>query len=135
MDTWLTEETMMGITSENNFSETSFLVKEEQGYHLRWLTPGGEIDLCGHATLASAYILFRFFETDAGKITFRTLSGELSVEKKDDLYEMDFPLYELRSVPVTDSMEKAIGVHGKRSVMRAAWRIGRKKCGTGYGSG
>lgn len=117
MDTWLTEETMMGITSENNFSETAFLVKEEQGYHLRWLTPGGEIDLCGHATLASAYILFRFFETDAGKITFRTLSGELSVEKKDDLYEMDFPLYELRSVPVTDSMEKAIGVRPAEAYM------------------
>ena len=60
MDKWPSEDTMMHITMENNFSETAFMVKEENGhYRLRWFTPGGEIDLCGHATLASGYILFR----------------------------------------------------------------------------
>ena len=59
MDGWLPEELMMKITIENNLSETAFCVKEGANYHLRWFTPGGDIDLCGHATLATAYTIFR----------------------------------------------------------------------------
>ena len=65
LESWPEEELMMDITRENNFSETAFAVKEGEKWHLRWFTPGGEIDLCGHATLGTAYVLFRFFETDA----------------------------------------------------------------------
>ncbi len=117
MDRWPAEETMMGITLENNFSETAFIVREAEGYHLRWLTPGGEIDLCGHATLASAYVLFRFFEKEAKEISFQTLSGQLTIEKKGDLYEMDFPAYDLVPVEVTDEMEQAIGVRPLEAYM------------------
>lgn len=63
LESWPEEELMMDITRENNFSETAFAVKEDEKWHLRWFTPGGEIDLCGHATLGTAYVLFRFFET------------------------------------------------------------------------
>ena len=111
MEKWIPDDMMMAIAGENHFSETAFMVKEESGrYHLRWFTPGGEIDLCGHATLASGYILFRFYEKDRDEVVFDTLSGPLTVKKKGDLYEMDFPAYQLTPVPVTDEMEKAIGI-------------------------
>ncbi|WP_294146772.1 PhzF family phenazine biosynthesis protein [uncultured Clostridium sp.] len=109
LDAWISEELMMNIAIENNFSETAFAVKEGETYRLRWFTPGGEIDLCGHATLACAFVLFNYYETEAGQITFKTLSGELIVEKRDGLYEMDFPAYELTPVPVTEEMAGAIG--------------------------
>ena len=103
MDEWLPEDLMMSVTKENNFSETAFAVKEGSKYHLRWFTSGGEIDLCGHATLACAYALFRFYITDADEVVFSTLGGDLVVKR------MEFPAYELRSVPVTKAMEEAIG--------------------------
>ena len=109
MEQWLSDDLMMNITRENNFSETAFAVKEGEKYHLRWFTPGGEIDLCGHATLACAYVLFRFYIPDADKVVFSTLSGDLTVSKTGDLIEMEFPAYKLKSVPVTDAMIDAIG--------------------------
>ena len=68
LDEWLPEELMINIAGENNFSETAFTVREGEKWHLRWFTPGGEIDLCGHATLATAYILFRFYEQKLNKL-------------------------------------------------------------------
>lgn len=109
MDRWLPEETMMAITQENNLSETAFAVKEGKKYHLRWFTPGGEIDLCGHATLGTACAIMRFVEPEQTEITFTTLSGDLTVVRKGDLYEMDFPVYTLTPVPVTDAMTAAMG--------------------------
>lgn len=109
LDEWLPEKQMMDMTAENNLSETAFAVKEGIGYRLRWFTPGGEIDLCGHATLACAYVLLRFYEPEAQRISFQTLSGELTVEKHGDLYEMDFPAYELKPISVTEQMIDAIG--------------------------
>ena len=91
LDKYPSDALMQKIAGENNLSETAFAVKEGEGYHLRWFTPGGEIDLCGHATLGTAYVLFRFFEKDASSITFQTMSGALTVLKKGDLLEMDFP--------------------------------------------
>jgi len=100
---------MQNIAIENNLSETAFACKEGANYRLRWFTPGGEIDLCGHATLATAYVLFRFFEKEAQSIVFTTMSGPLRVLRKGELLEMDFPAYALRELPVTDEMEAAIG--------------------------
>lgn len=110
LDKYPSDALMQKIAGENNLSETAFAVKEGAGYHLRWFTPGGEIDLCGHATLGTAYVLFRFFEKDADSITFQTLSGALTVLKKGNLLEMDFPAYELKQIPVTPAMEDAFGV-------------------------
>lgn len=109
LDSWLDEELMMKITVENNLSETAFCVKEGKNYHLRWFTPGGEIDLCGHATLATAYTLFRFYEPELTEVHFDTLSGELIVVRNGELLEMDFPAYELKPVDVTDAMTDTIG--------------------------
>ena len=110
LDKYPSDALMQKIAGENNLSETAFAVKEGADYHLRWFTPGGEIDLCGHATLGTAYVLFRFFEKDADSITFQTLSGALTVLKKGELLEMDFPAYELKQIPVTTAMEDAFGV-------------------------
>ena len=109
MTSWPDEKLMMDIARENNFSETAFIVPEEPGkYHLRWFTPGGEIDLCGHATLASAYLMMSFY-TDADTVTFTTLSGDLTVRNNGGLYAMDFPAYELAPVPVSEAMSEALG--------------------------
>lgn len=117
MEKWIPEQQMMDIARENNFSETAFSVKEGTRYHLRWFTPGGEIDLCGHATLASAYVLFHFYIPDAASVTFATLSGDLTVTRKNDLLEMEFPAYELKEVPVTKEMEEAFGAAPKEAYL------------------
>ncbi len=117
MDTWLPDEHLMKITRENNLSETAFAVKEGDSYRLRWFTPGGEIDLCGHATLATAYVITRFVEPERKQVAFETLSGTLTVTKKEDLFEMDFPAYKLKPVPVTQAMIEAIGAEPREAYM------------------
>ncbi|HTN21625.1 MAG TPA: PhzF family phenazine biosynthesis protein [Pelobium sp.] len=92
LEDWLPDTLMQSIATENNLAETAFLVKVNEQYHIRWFTPTVEVDLCGHATLASAHVLYEFgFET-APKIQFYShRSGELPVEKTEDLYTLDFP--------------------------------------------
>lgn len=110
LDAFPPDEKMQKIAMENNLSETAFAVKTGERYHLRWFTPGGEIDLCGHATLGTAFVLFNYFEKDAKSITFDTMSGALTVVKNGDRLEMDFPAFEIKQVSVTDAMAEAIGV-------------------------
>lgn len=108
LDRWPADELLMKITRENNLSETAFAVPEGDGYLLRWFTPGGEIDLCGHATLATAYVIFRFIQPERSSVSFRTIGGVLTVERRGDLLEMDFPAYTLEQVPLTAEMADAM---------------------------
>jgi len=117
LDEWLPEALMMDITRENNFSETAFTVNEGEKYHLRWFTPGGEIDLCGHATLACAYVMFRFYIPDSDEVIFTTLSGDLIIHRNGELLEMEFPAYELKKVGVTDEMAEAFGARPTEAYM------------------
>ena len=118
MDEWISDELMQSITTENNLSETAFAVKEGEGrYHLRWFTPGGEIDLCGHATLATAFVIMNYHEPDLKSVSFDTLSGVLIVQRNGDLYEMDFPAYTLKEVPVTEAMAEATGTRPLKAYM------------------
>lgn len=110
MDKWLSDDTMQKIAIENNLSETAFTVKEDGAYHLRWFTPGGEVELCGHATLATAFVITRFVERKLAKVSFDTLSGRLTVEKNGDLLTMDFPSFQLTPIPVTANLTAALGV-------------------------
>ncbi|WP_129729707.1 PhzF family phenazine biosynthesis protein [Ectobacillus funiculus] len=110
MEKWILDDTMQKIAAENNLSETAFAVKEGDGYRLRWFTPGGEIDLCGHATLATAYVIANYYEKTVNRITFQTMSGELVVLKKDELYEMDFPSRMPEEFRLTEQMVEALGV-------------------------
>lgn len=100
---WLNDELMQAIAIENNLSETAFVVEKEHGYHIRWFSPNGEIDLCGHATLASAFVIFELNQTIT-ELTFSSISGPLKVLKDNRFIEMVFPLlqYELISNHILD---------------------------------
>lgn len=117
MDSWPEERWMMQVAGENNLSETAFIVKEDSGYHLRWFTPGTEVELCGHATLASAFVILNFYDRSSDQVEFDTMRGRLTVTRRKNLYEMDFPTYELKEIPVTDDMEAAFGVRPVKAVL------------------
>lgn len=108
MEGWLPDELMGKIAMENNLSETAFAVREGDGWRLRWFTPGGEIDLCGHATLATAFVIAEFAAPGTTTVRFDTLSGELVVTRQGGMFAMDFPAYGLKPVPVTDAMAEAL---------------------------
>lgn len=108
MDKWLDDGLMQKIAIENNLSETAFVVREGDYYRLRWFTPGKEVDLCGHATLGATYVLANFYDKNADKFVFETLSGKLIVTKKADLYEMDFPARMPEPIAVSDKMLTAL---------------------------
>ncbi|MBQ3376110.1 MAG: PhzF family phenazine biosynthesis protein [Erysipelotrichaceae bacterium] len=110
MDSWPEDKLMENIAKENNFSETAFTVKEKDIYNLRWFTPSGEVDFCGHATLGTSFVLFNYYEKDAEEITFMTQKGRFTVTRDKDLYVMNFPAYTCHKIEVTDQMAKAIGV-------------------------
>lgn len=110
VDAFPEDALMQNIAKENRFSETAFTVKEPDGtYRLRWFTPGGEIDLCGHATLATGFVLFSFYEKDKEVLVFHTMSGDLAVTKDGDRYAMDFPANRIKEIPVTEDMTEALG--------------------------
>lgn len=104
----LPTETMQAIASENNLSETAFVLRNDNDYDLKWFTPTMEIDLCGHATLGSAFVLFSFYEPSKDALSFHTQSGRLTVTRRGELYEMDFPSREQVETAVTDAMCEAV---------------------------
>lgn len=91
LDRWLEDSVLQAIAAENNLSETAFLVGRNGRYALRWLTPKVEVDLCGHATLAAAYVVFRHLEPSLQEVAFDSRSGELRVSRAGDLMTLDFP--------------------------------------------
>lgn len=103
------DDLMLAIARENNLSETAFAVKAGASYRLRWFTPSTEIDFCGHATLATAFVILTQLEKDLSAVEFDTLSGKFSVVRKGQLFEMNFPAYELKKIPVTDEMQAVVG--------------------------
>ncbi len=88
---WLPDQLMQDIAAENNLSETAFFVSTGKGYHIRWFTPTAEVRLCGHATLATAFVLAEILDETATCFNFASLSGPLSVYRDDNLYTLDFP--------------------------------------------
>ncbi|MDT8862863.1 PhzF family phenazine biosynthesis protein [Alkalihalobacillus sp. MEB130] len=117
MNDWISDELMQKIAIENNLSETAFAVKEVGHYRLRWFTPGGEINLCGHATLATAFIILNYYEKQLNTVKFNTISGELTVNKQDDLYELDFPSVPSEEIAVTNQMISALGIVPKETYL------------------
>lgn len=91
LESWLDDGLLQAIAEENNLSETAFFVPSDKGLHLRWFTPASEVDLCGHATLATAHVIFEMLGYTKQAITFETRSGDLFVERKGKQLEMDFP--------------------------------------------
>ena len=105
----ISDETMQKIACENNLSETAFLKKTGDTYSLRWFTPTFEIDLCGHATLASAFIVLEFLDPNADRVLFDTISGRIAVEKKNGAYEMSFPIRKPEKIKITEELCDALG--------------------------
>lgn len=99
ISSWLNDELLQAIAVENSLSETAFVMEDENGYQLRWFTPKGEINLCGHATLAAGFLLFELERTRGDFIRFTTLSGELLVQRDGDYLTMDFPLLNFNTLP------------------------------------
>lgn len=119
MEQWLPEEIMQKIAIENNLSETAFAVRQGEGYRLRWFTPGGEVELCGHATLATAHVIMTIVEPERDQVEFETLSGLLTVKREGELFVLDFPSFELTPLPVTEELCKAIGVRPREAYIGA----------------
>lgn len=106
---WLPSETMLAIAAENNLAETAFFVKEGEGYGLKWFTPEIEIDLCGHATLASAYVLWNVLGEQRDTLNFETKSGTLTVTREGDLMVMDFPSRPAQETDAPEGLSDALG--------------------------
>lgn len=106
---WLPESLMQSVARENNLPETAFLVPEEDAYRIRWFTPETEVDLCGHATLASAHVIFSFLDTGRTRVSFRSRSGSLMVSRLRDLLVMDFPSRPPRACEVPAELLPALG--------------------------
>jgi PhzF family phenazine biosynthesis protein len=114
LDAWIDDKRLQSIAAENNLSETAFLVRNDDGFDLRWFTPIIEVALCGHATLASAFVLFSCQKWPEEEIRFRTRkSGQLVVAKQDDLLEMDFPSRPAYATTLPAGLKEALGVAPK----------------------
>jgi len=106
---WLPTETMLAIAAENNLAETAFFVKEGDGYGLKWFTPEIEMYLCGHATLASAYVLWQELGNEGHTLNFETKSGTLTVTREGELMVMNFPSRPAAETDAPDGLAEALG--------------------------
>ncbi len=109
LDNWLPDETLQNIAMENNLAETAFYVNEKEGLRIRWFTPTVEVDLCGHATLATAFVLFHHENYSEHKIVFNSRSGPLTVTKSSDVLTLNFPVDTLTEVPSLPELEQGLG--------------------------
>ncbi len=114
---WLPDEVMAAIAAENNLAETAFVIPDREIAPLRWFTPTIEVDLCGHATLATAHVIFDSFRPDATAIRFATRSGELGVSRRDELLCMNFPARPPKPIVLDDLLVTALGARRREVLM------------------
>lgn len=110
LEDWIRPELMQQIAKENNLSETAFFVREGDVFGLRWFTPAAEVDLCGHATLASAHVLFEELGYEKEEIHFETKSGRLTVSREEESLKMDFPSDKMPHVEGPPILYQALGI-------------------------
>jgi PhzF family phenazine biosynthesis protein len=110
LEAWLPDETLLAIAAENNLSETAFLVPDDDGSAIRWFTPTVEVDLCGHATLASAHVVFRHLAPRRDRVVFRSRSGPLTVDRGEGgLLVMTLPLRPAAPATAPEGLVRALG--------------------------
>ncbi len=109
LEDWLDDAAMQAIALENNLSETAFFVENGDHYGLRWFTPAHEVDLCGHATLATAFVLFNELDAGGDAVEFETRSGRLTVHREGDRLAMDFPADPPQPCAAADDLVAALG--------------------------
>ncbi len=107
LDEWLADDVLQKIAAENNLSETAFFVANGSDYDIRWFTPVHEVKLCGHATLASAYVIFNLLDYEKNTVSFSSKSGALTVKKNNDWLEMDFPSQKPQICEIPEAIYKA----------------------------
>ncbi len=113
---WLPDATLQAVAAENNLSETAFLVGAKGHYALRWFTPSVEVDLCGHATLATAHVLYHHLDERSSMLCFETRSGELTVRQVAGQLEMNFPVARLRDADCPEALSVALGAAPLRAL-------------------
>ena len=121
LDDWLDEATMQAIAAENNLSETAFMVPEGEEFGLRWFTPNVEVDLCGHATLAAAFVVFEELRPGTESVSFETLSGRLTVSREGEALVMDFPAQPASEMPAPPVLAQALGAAPSEVLAGADW--------------
>ena len=119
---WLADEVLQSIAAENNLAETAFIVPDGAGFALRWFTPGAEVPLCGHATLATAHLLWTELGWEGEEIVFSTQSGELRVRREGELISMDFPAQPPREISLGPEYAAALGAEPLRALDYPAHR-------------
>lgn len=117
LETWPDEGWMLKLAAENNLSETAFLVRKGTSWELRWFTPLTEVGLCGHATLASAFVAMNCLPKRSDSVVFLTGSGKLAVRRTANLYKMDFPLVPQEEIAVTEMMARAFGARPVKALL------------------
>ena len=123
MDEWLPDAVMQKIAAENCLSETAFTVREGEGYRLRWFTPGCEVKLCGHATLATSFVLANFYEPEAEEFHFQSLSGPISVKRQGERFQLNFPASKFEPVEITQELVEAVGFTPKEAYLAASYLL------------
>ncbi len=110
LDEWLDDEILQKIAIENNYPETAFFIPDDENFHLRWFTPAYEVDLCGHATLATAHMIFQHTDYNRSEVIFNSRSGALKVTKQEDGWlQMDFPALELKQIEAPQALIDGLG--------------------------
>jgi len=117
MNEWLNDDLLQAIAAENNLSETAFVIPKPEGCPLRWFTPTLEMDLCGHATLAAAHVLFRHYLPALQQISFSTKSGNLTVTRDHEILALDFPSRPGRPIEVNDALVSVLGVKPREALL------------------
>lgn len=110
LNDWLDDTLMQLIARENNLSETAFIVRDENRYQIRWFTPNTEVDLCGHATLASAFVIFELLGHKEKELIFNSKSGLLTVRKDGELLQMDFPSLAFTRIKADQQLVEALKI-------------------------
>jgi len=123
LDAWLPDALMQAIAAENNLSETAFFVPEEEGFRIRWFTPTTEVDLCGHATLASAHVLFHALGYERETIRFQSRSGPLTVARDGELLVLDFPAQPPVPCDTPAEIEAAFGIKPVECLKSEDWLV------------
>lgn len=118
LEAWLPDAMLQRIAEENNLSETAYFVRAGDVYELRWFTPAVEVDLCGHATLASAFVLFDQLGVKEDLLRFATRSGELQVRRDGDTLAMDFPAKQPQAVEIPPGLLQALGLPDAQALYR-----------------
>jgi predicted PhzF superfamily epimerase YddE/YHI9 len=117
LDQWLPEDVLQGIAAENNLSETAFVIPKEEMAPLRWFTPAVEVDLCGHATLATGHVLFSHYFPSLGKLSLSTRSGALAVSREGGLLSLDFPSRPGVPIEISRDLVSALGSRPKEAYL------------------